>query len=79
MTELIVTMQGNVQGTVVANPIANQTAPAQNDDGGFGSVPYLLLQVNSLLNNNRAWNCNSTSRSVNCQNEFTGFVGGWFL
>ena len=79
MTEMLVTLQGNVQGTVVAMPIANQTAPAQNDDGGFGSVPYLLLQVNSQSKGSTARNCDSTPRCLKCHDTLAGFVGRWVL
>lgn len=40
-----IVFQGNLLGTVVGKPIANVNAPAFNDDGGYGSIPFVLLQV----------------------------------
>lgn len=39
--------QGVVTGTVVGAPFQQSPAPAYNDDGGYGSVPTLLLKASS--------------------------------
>lgn len=38
-------LQGNVLGTVVGQAIANVSTPNFNDDGGYGSIPSVLLRV----------------------------------
>lgn len=38
-------LQGNLLGTIVGAAVANVSTPSFNDDGGYGSIPTLLLRV----------------------------------
>lgn len=44
-TSQMISIQGQLLGTVVGVITATQNAPASNDDGGYGSIPEALLKV----------------------------------
>lgn len=57
-------MQGQLLGTVVGTLAGSQNAPASNDDGGYGSIPEILLKVRShTLCSLRSY-CSAPERSV---------------